>query len=463
VLTGPGYFILEAINPKLMNFQVGVIFNPVTPLKKAGLMDTSKKPPGRKSPGGGKHPIEMFMENNLLDTVIDNLPDYIYVKDVDSRFILINKALSDMLGVVAPGAVTGKTDADFFPPEIAEHYTLDDRSTMQSGKPLLDRVETVIDENGNERRLSTSKVPLRDRDDNIIGLVGMSRDVTQRVKAEEQLARYAEQLRLKNEQIESDLNLAHELQQAFLVQKYPVFPPGTSPEKSCISFFHHYQPSAILTGDSFEVLSISDYEAGVFICDVMGHGVRASLLTAVLRGLAQELKSIAHDPGAYLTAINRDLTEILRRAETPMFASAIYMVADAMKGEIRFANAGHPDPLLVRRRQQDVVRIRTKGRKYHPALGLMEQFTYSNEKHSLDDHDLIMLFTDGLYEVEGRDGEMFGQERLRKALRQRIMQSPPEMIDSLLSSIRDFAVEDEFSDDVCLVAVDITRIEPGGS
>jgi len=87
----------------------------------------------------------------------------------------------------------------------------------------------------------------------------------------------------------------------------------------------------------------------VFICDVTGHGVRAALVTAMIRALSEELKPLARDPGNFLRKLNYDLCSILKNTGSPMLTTGFYAVADCRTGLLRFANAGHPKPLIVRR------------------------------------------------------------------------------------------------------------------
>jgi diguanylate cyclase (GGDEF)-like protein/PAS domain S-box-containing protein len=129
-------------------------------------------------------------ERNLLRTLIDNMPDCIFVKDKESRFVLNNAEHARALG--APEQeLLGKTDFDVFPRELAERYYADEQEVIHSGSALVDREEPVVDHEGNHRWLSTTKVPLRDGGGEISGLVGISRDITDRKALEEQLRHQA--------------------------------------------------------------------------------------------------------------------------------------------------------------------------------------------------------------------------------------------------------------------------------
>ena len=180
----------------------------------------------------------------------------------------------------------------------------------------------------------------------------------ERKQLELQVARFAEELREKNAQVEADLNVAREVQGAFLPERYPTFPRNAPAKESALRFCHRYLPTGAVGGDFFDVLPISDTQAGVFICDVMGHGVRAALVTAMVRALAEELVSAAGEPDKFLVEINRGLLGILTQTRAPMFASAFYLVVDLARGELRYSSAGHPSALLVRRNMGTVEALR---------------------------------------------------------------------------------------------------------
>lgn len=138
----------------------------------------------------------LAQERNLLRTLIENLPDYIYVKDTESRFVLVNTAIVRQLGAATPDEVIGKTDFDFHPLELAQQYRADEQAICQSGQPLINHEEPTIHHlTGQMRWLSTTKVPLRDNQGRIVGLVGLNRDITERKQADERLRESEEKFR----------------------------------------------------------------------------------------------------------------------------------------------------------------------------------------------------------------------------------------------------------------------------
>lgn len=288
-------------------------------------------------------------------------------------------------------------------------------------------------------------------------LVRAMRYAIERKRMMEQLARYAEELRLKNAQLEADFAMARHIQQVFLPSRYPVFPKDVLPEQSLLKFHHRYLPAAAVGGDFFDVFPITDTTAGVFICDVMGHGMRAALIAAIMRGLLEELMPFAADPGKFLGEINRSLHAILRRTDETFLATAFYLVADCEGEEVRFASAGHPSPFRARRNRGSVELLKEHDARHGPALGLFGKSAYPTCRCPMEDKDLFLLFTDGLYEANNSGEEEFGMQRLVEAVKTRAGAPVQDMFDQVLDEVRLFTGAKDFEDDVCLVGMEVSR------
>jgi sigma-B regulation protein RsbU (phosphoserine phosphatase) len=239
-----------------------------------------------------------------------------------------------------------------------------------------------------------------------------------------------------------------------LPQQYPAFPSSASSADSVLQFTQRYLPAGSVGGDFFTISALSETEAGVLICDVAGHGVRSALVTAMIRALAEELKPIATNPGQFLSKLNSDLHAILKHTGTPMLTTAFYLVADWRTGAMRYANAGHPKPLLIRRSAGLAEPLANAAGKSEPVLGLFEDATYQTSEVKLAPRDMVMLFTDGLYEVQGRNEELYSQAMLVAGVQRRAQLPAPQLFDELLAEIGRFSIEKGFADDVCLVGME---------
>jgi sigma-B regulation protein RsbU (phosphoserine phosphatase) len=140
-----------------------------------------------------------------------------------------------------------------------------------------------------------------------------------------------------------------------------------------------------------------------------------------------------------------------------MLTTAFYFVANWKTGAMRFANAGHPKPLLVRRPENSVKPLANASGHSQPALGLFEDPPYETSEAHIAPGDLIMLFTDGLYEVQGANEELYSQQRLMLDVKGLINKPASQLFDELLRFVRNFSVSHEFEDDVCLVGMDFVQ------
>jgi sigma-B regulation protein RsbU (phosphoserine phosphatase) len=396
--------------------------------------------------------------------VFDHLVEGIFRTTPDGHYLLANIALANIYGYASPmelmANITDIAHRLYVEPGRREEFVelMQANDTITGFESKIYRAdETII-------WIAENCRAVRDEQGGLMYYEGTVEDITERKHSEDQirrttaeLSRSREELRVKNQILEENLRMAREIQTAMLPQQYPVFPPNVAAEKSVFQFTHRYQPAEAVSGDFFSVSALSDTEVGVFICDVAGHGVRAALVTAMIRALAEELKPFAHEPGKFLQKLNSDLFAILKNTGSPMLTTAFYFVANWQTGVVRFANAGHPKPLLVRRASRQIETLANDCGRGQPALGLFDDPPpYQTTETRMGPGDFLMLFTDGLYEVQGANEELYSQQRLVVDVQHLLGQPAGQLFDHLLETIRTFATDREFEDDVCLVGMEFT-------
>jgi PAS domain S-box-containing protein len=144
---------------------------------------------------------EIQRERILLRTLIDNLPDTIYVKDAEGRKIIANRADVAAIGANSEAEVIGKTDLELFENNIGLRGYQDDMEVLQAGKPILNKEEFFFDKNGLKHWLVTSKVPVRDEEGKISRILGIGHNITERKKSEEALNRLNQELNLQSREL----------------------------------------------------------------------------------------------------------------------------------------------------------------------------------------------------------------------------------------------------------------------
>ena len=318
--------------------------------------------------------IQLAYEQGLFRTLMEYLPESIYFKDLQSHYVRVSRAkIKRNLQLVrarhqeaSPAGraeghpaylqneeafaahIAGKTDFDVYPEARARAAFEDEQRILQTSEPLLDKLECTKSPDGKTFWVLSTKVPWRDEAGKIIGTFGVSHNITALKETEEKLAEYTRQLEHKNKQTAEELKMARELQLAMLPHEFPCVPRHKPHAESDLDFFSYFFPAGAVSGDFFDVIPLSDTAVGLFICDVMGHDVRAALVTAMMRALVVDL-SATTEPGELLAQINREVAGVFNQTGSTMYATAFYLIADIARAEFRYASAAHPEPILLHR------------------------------------------------------------------------------------------------------------------
>jgi serine phosphatase RsbU (regulator of sigma subunit) len=258
----------------------------------------------------------------------------------------------------------------------------------------------------------------------------------------------------KNAQMEADLALAREMQLALLPQQFPVFPADAHVDGSHLRFSHLYLPTTAVSGDFFHVLPLDERRAGVFICDVMGHGVRSALITAMVRVLVQDACPNAPDAAALLARVNRGLMEIIPHDAGMMFVTASYAIFDVERRTVQYASAGHPPPLHLMRGTCAVEPLPIPRGDFNPALAIFPGAAFHAYEQTLEEGDVVLFYTDGIFEVDDAAGEQLGMEGLTACVKSCAAAPLAKLVPGILAAVQAGAAHG-FDDDVCLLAAEL--------
>lgn len=383
------------------------------------------------------------MDNvDLLQQLMDNIADNIFFKDRDGKFIMINKANAEWFGLHDPLEAVGRDDFDFFTREHAAKQREEEQWIMDTGKPIL------CEEQGNDRDGfpagwgSVTKVPLRDKEGHVIGTMGIGRDISD-------LKNKELELKCANDQIAQDLRMAAAVQQTLLPQHYPAFINDEG--RPLIRFTHFYKADTELGGDFCSIYRLSNTHAGLFICDVMGHGVQAALITASIHATAEALVRNTTSPDDFLTAMNRRLAPILNTEQQYMFVTAAYCIIDLTSGILSGSIAGHPLPFLIQPQKGRVSLLPVADEALGPALAIDAEYAYESFHMRLDPGDEVLMYTDGICEALNANRHEFGVEHLRETIEDYNKLPLEQLVQRMVEVVQEYAGSKNLGDDVCLL------------
>jgi len=262
------------------------------------------------------------------------------------------------------------------------------------------------------------------------------------------------ELRAKNQQMEEELQMARELQLALLPQKFPTVPAHVPAQDSALRFLSLYFPTGGRQRRFLQRLSHRRKGGGHFYLRCDGTwGAFGSDYQHDSR-ISRRASQAAADPGELLTRVNRALAVILKQAATTMFATCFYVVADVERAQLRFANAGHPSALHIQHGNGAAHNLQGHVR-HGPAMGIFPTASYVTSSSPMKKGDRVMLFTDGLFEVEDASGTVFTEEQLHTTVARYAALPAQEFFDRVINGVRQFSERKSFDDDVCVVGMEV--------
>jgi serine phosphatase RsbU (regulator of sigma subunit)/anti-sigma regulatory factor (Ser/Thr protein kinase) len=249
-----------------------------------------------------------------------------------------------------------------------------------------------------------------------------------------QLMRSQEREARERERIEQELHVAQLIQQQFL--------PAELPELGGWHLAAFYRPARTVGGDFYDLIELSDGRIMVVTGDVTDKGVPAALVMASTHALLRSTAAMVSSPGEVLQRVNELL---IPQIPTHMFVTCLVLVIDLDTGRTQFANAGHNLPYV--RRGDRVVQLHARGMP----LGLMSGSVYEEHETVIDPGEIVLLYSDGITEQHGADGDMFGFGRAAELVAR--AQSGQELIDDAVQTLTTFSAGVEQEDDITLVAL----------
>lgn len=246
----------------------------------------------------------------------------------------------------------------------------------------------------------------------------------------------------RNRQMERELDLAKIAQEKLLPQELPRI--------KGIEIAVKYLPNDKLSGDLYDIMTMSNNYVGMLVADVTGHGISAAFIATMLKMMFTTYGDNINSPNWVLETINNQLTGLMPEGK---FISIFYGIYNAETKEYKFASGGHPPVILYRAATGEVEKLKAKG----SILGIFEGMKYQGLAVSLEKGDKILLYTDGLTECQNPEGLRFGENALVEQVKEFGKLEVGEFIDHLYNNIIHYMDGNQLDDDLTMVAFEVTE------
>ena len=238
----------------------------------------------------------------------------------------------------------------------------------------------------------------------------------------------------------TDLQKAGEFQKSLLPESLPQF--------SDVHFGSLYLPSSQLGGDFYDILDIDDRYAALVVADASGHGVAAAMLSAMFKMTLHKYSDQILNPAVVLQKMNKDFCSVLQTGE---FFSAFLAILDRKENTLRYANAGHPRPLLYDYQTGTIHELDTEGF----LLGIIDLgASFGQREIKLNGQTRLFIYTDGLNEAVNQKEEQFGTERLKQLMIENAANGAEDFIENTRKSLYNYTGSNDFEDDVTILVMD---------
>jgi sigma-B regulation protein RsbU (phosphoserine phosphatase) len=359
----------------------------------------------------------LITKNDYQLSVIDGMSDWVRVIDKNNIVFFANKKMREALG----DGIVGKKCYEVF----CSNKKCDNcisNETLLNGS--IHRKETIL----NDKTYMVVSSPMIDQNNEIIGSVEVFRDMT----VEKELAK---KIYEKNKRMSEDIAFSRNMQMRML-------PPKGIYNSVNINYL--YESSESLSGDFFDVFNMDSDNVGIYICDVVGHGVTAALLTIFVR---QSLRTIAkgkNDADKILSELHK--TFLALNLDTEKYFSVFFGIYNKITHNFQFANAGHNSiPILLKNTSKEIEMLEVKG---YPVCNIFDSVEYDTKIIKLNSGDKLFFYTDGITEARNKLGQEYGVEKLVK-----ILKNSENMLEELKYSLDKYS--DVQKDDYAILMAEI--------
>ncbi len=393
------------------------------------------------------HAAEITRQKYILDTFMASVPDSIYFKDRGSRFTHANTALARKLGLDNPADVRGKSDFDFFPKNLAHSKHAQEQAIMQTGQPLL--AEEEPDAGGGWSL--TTKIPLRDEHGDIIGIFGISRDITDLKQTQFELHTAYQDIQMLNNQLQQEnFRMSAELDVSRRLQQMVLPTAEELQQVEGLDIVGFMQPADEVGGDYYDVLRSSNGTLYLGIGDVTGHGLESGVLMIITQTIIRTLLEHGEtDMVSFLTTLNRTIYQNTRRMKVDK--TLTFSLINYQGGQMNVV--GQHEEVIVVRAGGRIERIDTVDLGFPIGLQQDIQAWVQETSVNLTSGDSVVLYTDGITEAVDTANKFYGIDRLCEVISQHWEASAEAIKQAVIADVTRHIGMQKVYDDITLVVL----------
>jgi len=382
----------------------------------------------------------------LFDALLRQTQDQVYFKDRKSRFVRASDAVAKKFGLASTSELEGKSDFDFFTEEHAQQSFDDEQQLMKNQEKLVNITEKETWPDGSVTWATSTKIPLYLGSGKVVGMMGITRDVTAQIVAQQELEKSRALLKRKNEIMETDLDNARRVQTRLI--------PGPIPRLPFVEIAARSLSLTEVNGDIITFPVASTKNMSFLLGDVSGHGASAGLFTVLVKHLAD---FYLPDHFEALDRALKTLDEHLNGLIPSGFVAVLLGTLSSIeKGRslLTLANAGQPSALWYHR-QSDTVEIVKLPSENVIGLGICGPVKCRT--FELDSDDCFVFVSDGVVECRKSSGQELGLNGLVNAFHRCAQKPVSVIVESILDFLRQYSGGDFPQDDTSILALKARR------
>lgn len=361
---------------------------------------------------------EKLKKSSILNyQVLESMADWVRVVDYEGNILYANKSMKDSANQEIIGMKCYETHGKSEPCGFCiSRRSMETKETIQKEEILMGKYYSI------------KASPVFDNNGNVIAAVEVFRDVTRERKLELELIK-------NNKKMRNDLLLAKRLQNRILPK------PGVYKN---VKIDHMYMPCEMLSGDIFDIFYVDKDNIGIYICDVVGHGVTASMMTMFVKQTMRTIKDNILSPSDALKELHRSFIDL--NPGSDKYFTIFYAIYNIKDKKIIYSNAGH-NCIPIKFNSQDISLLKTNGL---PISAVFDKINFIDREVQLDIGDSILLYTDGLTEVKNFHGEEFGTKRIIEIIKK----NKANLLEEIAHSVERYRWGEQ-DDDLAMVLMEV--------